>query len=299
MHEHFWRNIKPDVAAKFNASIDVVALRASIVLNIRQLVRDPEYIKYRTAAYLELMTNNPPLTVPVEVHLADPLGGTNSKLEKLQNHRLKGLLVIGKESRAQKMSVEKEIIKGDATGLEVFSHLETPDLIFNFLEKMREFYLVDENHNEFTAANEKENMHNYFYEVQPYSKLRYRYVHKGQFPEHVASTMVLELRDFLKVPDLEFYLESFTDIMLQDKERMKLIVKPEFIIKPLHQRLNEIIPIDSLKIANYVTSQLFNPHLMRPQVTKDYVGYVEPYTPEVEMSEDLKRKEKKMRKSFA
>ncbi|EPZ32446.1 hypothetical protein ROZALSC1DRAFT_29446 [Rozella allomycis CSF55] len=274
--------LKEDIMAKFSCSLELHRLDISTVVHTRYLVFDPEYIKYRTAIFMELLTGTPCDVSPTDVHVADPLSKPLSHNEEQNVGKLRGKLMTTTSGGIDPGLPEKDrklLGKGLMSGIEISTVLQ-------------EFYLIDETYTALKEASSKnakldddgaqdnveteneESLGNYeTWRFSDYSRRSILTYESGKTATSVVPLLALKAKDLLKIPDIETYLEFLPDILIHDKERLNVLIRPSFKVQNLFEtkegdkdnlKVFEFILLD--QVVEYAISQLFSNTFVRPMV---------------------------------
>lgn len=165
--------------------------------------------------------------------------------------------------------------------------------IWDFLEKARDFYLpdmVNGGQTDAEASNQRLEHwqppmtgHSNSYE---YKGLKLHWEKTGgskrtcypsryplgpnENPVEAITCYTLRSSDLLKFPDIELHFESLGPILGvgSNNETVRIIVRPRVqVTTPLDKKsLESVQPVETIRIMNYLLSQIFNAHLFRPHI---------------------------------
>ena len=269
----------------------------------RFLVTNMEAQKYRSAVFMELFTGVPPVVHATKVDRGDPTHEMISEEESFRIGKLRGKTSVGGKLTAGLPEVERNMLaKGIASGLEVTSLMHEKELIYSFLEKLREFYLVTRvpDLNEWAGDQRKINLggvsgsgiggiggiggssntdssdtsdnpnsnlndaylplmnqsiHRNYYFKPKVSMEKYngrclaidelqdidwqRLDSLDKLPPrqsvYLMPTFAIPARALISFPDVERFLDPFSDILINDVGKLRFLIKPVFTVEPLKE----------------------------------------------------------------
>lgn len=287
----------------FNHAVKFRELECSIVLGGTQGMHDET--KYRAAALLEILTGQRVSARPCDLIQDDPSQRAMSESQKREMDKARGEFV---RQTLQKGTGGKKVAKVDSSqvstefrklgsGLKLVTHLHGNG-IFNFLEKMREYYLPDvigggvegsigEAHKWRPPTSGHGNNYDRKGLILHFQKwggstrdcypARYP-IQKDEYPKEAVTCYTLKTGDLLKFPDVELHFEALGPIlggMRADSgggQSLQLILRPTLAIETILSKneLRRVPPVDTIKMMNYFLSQFFNTYLNRPHIGGEF-----------------------------
>lgn len=282
IHTHFFKTLQYDLISLYSCRVSIPRIELSISIPQNILVKDPNYYKYRTAAFLELLTGSVPNASVAKIELTDPLIPKLSANEKLMLNRFRGRSIresqVGVEKAAKKK--EKKVVgippremellnKGKATGLVLDVSLDGNDEIFGFLEKCRECFVADEDYSGLDGVmGLKENYWSVIKSNVPGVEVGdedergvRKLIGKKENPLIGSPLLVIRARDTLRFPDVELFVEGFSDIVVADKEKLNILVNPWLEVHPMGEQ-----SVNHLAVMEHVIKSLFSSFIRRPKL---------------------------------
>lgn len=273
LQEHFDRIVREDLLTLFGCTASLRSLECSILLQGAAQMSDEA--KYRAACILEILTGQRANLSSCRLEEEDPQYKKKSGEEQRAMERIKSAMMHRANSNATAADFRA---LGNATMLRTTLRRGG---MFDFLEKMREFYLPDvllAKSSEYPSLATSEPLDSAYFAAWNRSK-------NPQFSRFMApspnelglnSALVLKSNDLLKFPDVEVHFEALGSQIFSDstasgrEDGLRVILRPTMAIKyPLGRKLHtaSVLPqVNHYGVFNYILAKLFNPYTTRPKL---------------------------------
>jgi len=276
IREHCERVLVEDMLTLFSCTASLRSLECSTVLQgVAQLHNES---KYRTACILQILTGQRPAAVNCIVDWEDPTHQRRSIDEQKQIDRVKGAM-LHRSGQASSAADYRAI----GTGVRLTCTMRRQGM-WDFLEKLREFYLPDilllrgadaPSTLASTIGIKQPSLVEYF-AAWNRSKLpgSPRFVPATAVDLSACTTFLLKSSDLLRFPDIEVHFEGLggaqTFTSNHEAHILKLFLRPTLQIKyPSGMRQyasTGLPPLNHMAVFNYVLSRVFNPYTLRPSL---------------------------------
>lgn len=271
--EHFDRIVREDLLTLFGCTATLRSLECSILLQGATQMSDEA--KYRAACILEILTGQRANLTSCRLEEEDPQYKKKSGEEQRALERIKSAMMHRANSNATAADFRA---LGNATMLR--TTLRRGEM-FDFLEKMREFYLPDvllAKSSEYPSLSTSEPLESAYFAAWNRSKLPQfsRFIAPNQNDTSLSTAFVLRSNDLLKFPDVEVHFEAlgsqvFSDSTSGKEDGLRVILRPTLTIKyPLgkKQHTASVLPqVNHYRLFNYILAKLFNPYTTRPKLS--------------------------------
>lgn len=273
LQEHFDRIIREDLLTLFGCTASLRSLECSILLQGASQMSDEA--KYRAACILEILTGQRAHLSSCRLEEEDPQYKKKSGEEQRALERIKSAMMHKANTNATAADFRA---LGNATMLRTTLRRGG---MFDFLEKMREFYLPDvllAKSSEYPSLSSSESLDSAYFAAWNRSKLPQfsRFMVPNPNEPSLSTAFVLRSSDLLKFPDVEVHFEAlgsqvFSDVTSGKEDGLRVILRPTMTVEyPLgrKQHASSLLPkINHYGVFNYILAKLFNPYMTRPKLS--------------------------------
>ena len=271
LQEHFNRVVREDLMTLFGCTATLKSLEASIILQGTSQMSDEA--KYRAGCILEIMTGQRPTLQACRVEEEDPQHQKRTGEEQRALERIKSAMMHRSNSNATAADFRA---LGNGTILKTTLRRGA---MFDFLEKLREFYLPDillTRATEHPTLATCDPMDAAYFAAWNRSKLpqESRFIEPRDTELCLNSSFILKSSDLLKFPDIEVHFEALGPQIFNDTadNGLKVILRPTMTVKyPLgrkHHLAAGLPKVNHYGVFNYLLAKFFNPYTIRPKLKK-------------------------------
>lgn len=273
LQEHFERIVREDLLTLFGCTASLRSLECSILLQGTAQMSDET--KYRAACVLEILTGQRAHLSTCRLEEEDPQHTKKTGEEERALERIKSAMMHRANNNATAADFRA---LGNATMLRTTLRRGQ---MFDFLEKLREFYLPDvllAKSSEFPSLTTSGPLESAYFSAWNRSKSPQMSRFIAPSPDELSlnSVFVLRSSDLLKFPDIEGHFEAlgsqiFTDFTgSRQDEGLRVLLRPTLTIKyPVGRRQHAASPLPRVNhygVFNYILAKLFNPYTTRPKL---------------------------------
>lgn len=279
LQEHCERILRDDLLTLFGCTASLRSIECSILLEGTSQMS--EEVKYRAACVMEILTGQRPTLQSCRLEEENPQFVKKSGEEQKAMERLKSAMMHRSNSSATAAD-----FRALGNGTVLRSTLRRYAM-YDFLEKMREFYLPDVLLHK--AGNDPLTMSLSSSVLDDGKNLAAYFAawNKSHLPENsrfvpakptdltLTTALVLRASELLKFPDIEAHFEAlgntFASSPSNSDDGLKLILRPTLTIKhPLGIKSSTLMsgnPVNNFGVFNYLLCKLFNPYITRPKLS--------------------------------
>lgn len=283
LQEHFNRIVREDLLTLFGCTATLRSLECSIILQGSSQMSDEA--KYRAACILEIMTGQRAFLTSCRVEEEVPQFKKKSGEEQRAMERIKSAMMHRANSNATAADFRA---LGDGTVLRTTLRRAG---MFDFLEKMREFYLPDVLLAKSSSSSSASSADNPILSTSnPLDPTNFAAWNRSKLPQFsrfippsptetsLSTVFVLKSSDLLKFPDIEVHFEALGSQIFSDNnsrdDGLKVILRPTLSLNyPLGRKqhaASSLSKVNHFGVFNYILSKLFNPYTTRPKlIVKD------------------------------
>lgn len=273
LQEHFNRVVREDLLSLFGCTASLRSLECSIILQGSSQMSDEA--KYRAACILEIMTGQRADLSSCRVEEEDPQFKKKSGEEQRAMERIKSAMMHRANTNATAADFRA---LGDGTVLRTTLRRGA---MYDFLEKMREFYLPDvllAKSSEYPTLSTSSPLDPAHFAAWNRSKLPQfsRFIAPNPTETSLNTAFILRSSDLLKFPDIEVHFEAlgsrvFSDNSSSSEDGLKVILRPTLSMNyPLGRKqhaASSLPKVNHFGVFNYILAKLFNPYTTRPKLT--------------------------------
>ena len=270
-----------DLLTLFSCTASLRSLECSAILQgTAQLSNES---KYRSACILQVLTGQRPAAVDCMADWEDPTHARRSADEQKQMDRVKSA-ILHRSGQASSAADYRAL----GSGLRLTCTLRKEGM-WDFLEKLREFYLPDILL--LRGSDAPSTLASTSRTAQPFATEYFaawnrsrtpgsaRFVPAGLEDLSACTTFLLKSTDLLRFPDIEVHFEGLggaqTFAPSHEAQVLKILLRPTMQIKyPLgiRQHAASGLPqLNHLAVFNYLLGRIFNPYMIRPSLKQQLI----------------------------